>query len=82
MKQLIKFNNIGRIKQGAYEDWYVLVEDDTENTGGYYIFISDNPNVKGVTDVYDGAIRYDAWLENQEQIESYFERSQWIIEWK
>jgi hypothetical protein len=81
MKQVIEFNKKGRILKGVYEGWYILIEDDTKNTGGYYIFISSSPNVKGVSGIDDGAEGYDEWLENQEQIQSYFDRSGWLIKW-
>jgi hypothetical protein len=81
MKKMIEFDKKGHIIRGAYEGWYVLVKDDTVDTGGYYIFISNSPNVEGIEGFDDGAEGFDNWFENKDQVQAYFEQSDWLVEW-
>jgi hypothetical protein len=82
MKETIKFNKRGLIVEGAYKDWYLLVENDTSNTGGYYVFISNSPNVKGEIGLNDAGEGYDNWFENEEQLNLYFVTNKWVIHWE
>jgi hypothetical protein len=44
---MILLGKRGRIIKGPSEGWYILVQDDTANTGGYYILTSSNPGFSG-----------------------------------
>lgn len=75
MKAIIKINEIGKIQQGNYLDWFVkVIDDSTGETGGYYISIFKNIDQKGEA--------YDDWLENFEDVEEYFKENNWIIDWE
>jgi hypothetical protein len=65
----------GRIVRGDHEGWYILVQDDTGGTGGYYVLTSNNPS-------FSGSEGYDDWVENRELLERLFEDSGWVIEWE
>ena len=73
---MIEINKKGKILEGKHIGWYVLVKDDTDNSGGFYIFMSKNENFTGGLD--EG---YDSWLEDAKLIENYFEVAKWKIEW-
>lgn len=72
----IKLNKIGRIKKGEEKGWFVKILDDSENTGGYLIFIFNSLDKKQPN--YEA---YDNWVETLEDLQSYFEESLWDIEW-
>lgn len=71
----IKFNTIGKIIKGDQEGWFVLVEHDTKDTGGYYVYQAPIPEIK------ESTVGYDDWLESLEDVQGYFEESDWDIEW-
>jgi hypothetical protein len=63
----------GRIARGKYSGWFVIVEDDEQNTGGHSILISkdfDSQDAEG----------YDHWVEKQD-LEQFFEEADWGVEW-
>lgn len=70
----MKIGMKGKIIEGDYKGWYVLVQDDNDNTGGYLILLSDNINFKG-------GQGYDDWVDSEQSLKRYFEESKWIIEW-
>jgi len=70
---MIQIGKRGRIRQGSYAGWYVLIEDDTANTGGYYVYTSRDSDFKG-----EG---YDDWVENKELLEPFFTESEWEVDW-
>jgi hypothetical protein len=72
---MILIGKRGRIIKGPSEGWYILVQDDTANTGGYYILTSSNPG-------FSGGEGFDDWVENRELLERLFETSNWVIEWE
>lgn len=57
-----------------------MVEDDTDETGGYYVYIWPNDGTKwrGTED----DIAYDCWFENYQRLESNFKFRNWEIEWE
>jgi hypothetical protein len=67
---------VGCIIKGEHPGWYVLVEDDTAKTGGYYIYICKRQNIKEPRPGEEG---YDYWVEHQEDVEHFF--SNWIVQW-
>ncbi len=63
---LIKLNQVGKILDGNYKNWFVLIETDEESKNdeepGYYVFIA--PKVENLTikqGVYDEY--YSSWEE-------------------
>lgn len=69
---MIQVGKKGRILRGDSASHYVLIEDDGENTGGYLILIAEDVTF------HHG---FDNWVEDMEELERYFEESQWEIEW-
>ena len=61
----------GRIRNVGVKEPYILVEDDQNNTGGYYIYMSDD-----ATRPYG----YDAWVLPHE-LNGFFQARSWDIEW-
>ncbi len=72
--QNLKIDQIGRIIHGPNEGWFVKIEDDSMNTGGYLVlnFRSLDPN---------DHVGFDDWVETDADLHAYFERSGWTIEW-
>ncbi len=71
----IRLNTVGEIIEGDQKGWFVLVEFDQDNTGGYYIYQAPIPEVKKSTEGYDD------WLESKNDVEGYFNESNWKIQW-
>ena len=67
----IKINVRGQIKKGRWEGHYLVVEDDTEQTGGYLIVVEPNEAGK------DGG---DMWIEKA-NLGRAFEEAGWDVEW-
>ena len=68
----IKINQYGKIIKGEKKGWFIFVQDDQENTGGYLILISPSINSK---------IGFDAWVLNEDDLRKYFLESEWEIDW-
>ena len=51
---------------------FVKIQDDSENTGGYLILLSDRD------DFSSGS---DDWVEDSKALEQYFEESEWEVNW-
>ena len=69
----IEINKYGKIIKGEYKNWFVFIEDDQENTGGYLILIMKTK---------ENGPGYDAWVENYEDLKEYFLESDWKIQWE
>ena len=68
----IRLGVVGKIVFGDDLGDYIKIEDDSENTGGFLIHRSANPDFK---------VGGDDWIENEENLKRYFQESQWRIEW-
>ncbi|MBN9378005.1 MAG: hypothetical protein BGO14_00785 [Chlamydiales bacterium 38-26] len=73
MSKNIKLNTQGIIINGEDKGWYIYIEEDLKNTGGYYIFIE-----KTLEKDSEG---YDEWVENMDCLKNYFVESQWEVKW-
>jgi hypothetical protein len=69
---MIPFGKVGKITEGDYSGWYASVQDDSSDTGGYYIFIFNDLNRQGKG--------YDYWVEEKEDLDIYFQ--DWKVEWE
>ncbi|MFD2177703.1 hypothetical protein [Veronia pacifica] len=71
---MIEIGKVGVIESGDDVGFQVKVIDDSESTGGLLILTGKNlsdPNVEA----------FDSWVSNEEELECYFEESNWIIKW-
>lgn len=64
----------GTIKSGKYTNWKIEIQDDTKDSGGYFILIT-NPNN---TSQKEG---FDDWVENNAQLQQYFIEAAYVIDW-
>ena len=71
----IKINVVGEIISGPRANWFIMVQDDTENTGGYFVLEATtfDPNKKG-----EG---YDNWFENLKEVKQYLIYKNLHIKW-
>ena len=75
IEEEIKFNTVGRILSDKYKDWYIFVEDDSDDLGGYLILISKDP------DIYHTREGYDIWAEDMCDLKAIFRESYPKIQW-
>jgi len=70
---MIRVGSKAKIVSGKDTGWYVWIQDDTENTGGYLVVQS--PSIEFTDNGYDN------WFETIDDIEKHFEFNKWIVEW-
>lgn len=68
---MIPIGKKGRITKGKSTGWLVLVQDDSVETGGFFILKTN--------DILNEA--WDDWVENRDSLEKYFQEAGWEIEW-
>jgi hypothetical protein len=63
---------VGRIvSSGERCGWYVKVQGDSENSGGFLILEwSENPR-----------IGFDSWVNTRGDVDRFFEESGWQVDW-
>ena len=71
----VPFERVGRITTSPEAGQFVLVRDDRERTGGFLIFQSSAP------DVFSAPKVYDTWVEQREDLETFFAEAGWAVEW-
>jgi len=59
----------GIIREGLKTGWSIRIEYDPEDTGGYYIYTSNNDE------------GYDSWILNYEDLEAVFHENKWVVDW-
>jgi hypothetical protein len=61
---ILKFNQLGKIVSGKYNNSYLKIVDDTHGeTGGIYIYISSSPN--------NDSFVYDIWYEDIDIVKAF-----------
>jgi hypothetical protein len=66
-----KIGKKGRIKNGTHAGFFVRIQDDLQNTGGYLVLIwRETPSVG-----------YDNWVKNLTDLDPFLCESGWNIEW-
>ncbi len=70
---MVIINSKAKIVSGKNIGWFIWVQDDRKNTGGYLVLQSPDIDFKG-----DG---FDNWFLTIEEIENYFFNNNWILEW-
>lgn len=68
----IEVGMTGRIRSGADSGRYVKILDDRTASGGFLILVS------GSLTMTDGL---DSWVPDWDQLERYFQESEWKVEW-
>ncbi len=71
-----EIGKIGKVRRGSEEGMYILVKDDLDRTGGYFIFYCRNSSFQG--GLGEG---FDDWVENPENLEGYFRTPGFEVEW-
>jgi hypothetical protein len=71
---MIKIGIVGKIRSGEHEGWYVRVQDDRADTGGFLVLVSSNPT-------FESGKGFDDWVESSERLDDYFREAGWTVEW-
>lgn len=71
----IKIGITGKILEGRHKDWYIYVEDDFKNTGGYLILVFNDFNR------FKSLEGYDRWAEDKNTLVEMFKSAEWKIQW-
>lgn len=71
----IKIDVVGKILEGRHQGWYIYVEDDLKNTGGYLIVVFNSLNAS------DSSEGYDRWAEDSSTIVEMFKSAGWKVRW-
>ncbi|EIR1601438.1 hypothetical protein NMR69_003595 [Vibrio cholerae] len=71
---MIKIEHIGKIVQGDDLGCEVQIIDDSENTSGYIISVSESFSQKSNN-------CYDDWVEDYQALKGYFKESGWEVDW-
>ena len=66
-----KIGKLGRIKNGEHAGFFVRIQDDSPNTGGYLILMWRESPTEG----------YDNWVEGPNDLDQFVQESNWDIEW-
>ncbi|WP_309745452.1 hypothetical protein [Chamaesiphon sp. OTE_20_metabat_361] len=64
----------GLITNGDMQGWYLRIDDDYQNTGGFLIIYNSSSNLLS-------GVGYDDWVENKAALQDFFEESCWTIDW-
>jgi hypothetical protein len=70
----VEIGKKGLIIEGDKKGWYVRVDEDSDNTGGFLILTNPEPDMSST-------IGHDNWVENEESLRSFFLESSWTVEW-
>ena len=71
MSILAKIGKKGQIRSGEHTGFFVRIQDDAPNTGGYLILLWEDKSPNG----------YDYWAETIKDLDQFFRESGWDIEW-
>ena len=72
---MVPIGKAGKIVSGESAGWYVFVEDDSDNTGGFLILQAPT------TDFWTGGKGFDDWVETRADLERFFTQRQWQVQW-
>ncbi len=62
----------GKILAGERTGWYVMVQNDSANTGGFFIFQSRERSIDG---------GFDNWVDTMDGVFRFFKFAGWEVEW-
>lgn len=69
----LEYNTIGKITAGENCGWFVKIINDTNDSGGYFIYEFEDS---------DGVNGFDTWLENETHVKGYIYENEWEIDWE
>jgi len=72
----IEIGKTGLIIEGDDKGWYVFIEDDTQDSGGYLILTFNTLDLKDKS-----RQSFDSWVENFQDLETYFKEASWKVNW-
>lgn len=75
MNDNVKIETIGKVLEGEYKNWFIFIEDDHNNSGGYLILLFNHP------DRLKSSQGYDYWAEDRSSLEEMFKEAKWKIQW-
>jgi len=70
---MVKVDAKARIVSGKYTGWFIWVQDDRPDSGGYLVIQSSDIEFRG-----DG---FDNWFISIEEVEKFFVNNNWRLEW-
>jgi hypothetical protein len=70
----IEFDKIGIIAEGEMKGWYIKIDNDSKNTGGFLIIYNPSPDMSSNSG-------YDDWVENEECLKKFFLESSLVVDW-
>lgn len=73
MENIVKINIIGKILQGDDKGSFIKILDDSKDTGGYLVLLSEQKTFE---------TSFDDWLEDMSALKKYFQESKWVIAWE
>lgn len=69
----IKINTVGKILTGHQAGWYVKIQDDREDSGGFLILTAESSEWNGKG--------FDNWVEDEDSLQKFFIQAGWTILW-
>jgi hypothetical protein len=69
----IEFDRIGIIVEGERKGWYIKIDNDSKNTGGFLIIYNSSPDMSSNSG-------YDDWAENEECLKKFFLENSWVVD--
>lgn len=68
----IRIGVVGRITAGRFAGEWVRIDDDSDSTGGFLVFQSE-----------DGSFTQagDQWVEDRASLDEYFAELGWVVAW-
>lgn len=69
----LPLGRVGRVVSEKNASLYVKIAEGKGSTGGFLIWTADNPQFSQ---------GYDNWVENQSELEEFFQAMGWQVEWE
>ncbi|MDE3046665.1 MAG: hypothetical protein KGJ02_08525 [Verrucomicrobiota bacterium] len=74
-KKALKIGVTGKILKGDHAGWFVFIEDDFKNSGGYLILIFNHH------DKHQSTEGFDYWAEDKNSLDEIYKEADWEIQW-
>lgn len=70
----IKIGKRGIIREGIDQGFYIIIQDDSTNSGGYLIICNQSSDMSS-------QVGNDSWVADLEALKGFISESGWVIEW-